>query len=273
MVQYSGGAVRAGETVGDPRRAPAGELGLVEQRTRPLVLANEELIPVAPVFSSLLGLPGLRRGSTTVIERAGGAGVTSLALGLLTQATISGMWCAAVGLPALGLVAASELGVALDHLVLVPDPQRRLWQVSAALLDGCDVVLVKASIRPSASEARRLGARARERRTALIVLLDSPTSGAAAQHWPEGPDVTISTTGGRFLGLGAGAGRIDAHLVEVRAVRRRGSPREIRASLWLPSIDGSLSDGSLSDGTPADGDAHIPIAHDLQAEDVTPVSR
>ena len=77
----------------------------------------------------------------------GVTGATSLALALAAGASQAGSWVAAVGLGSLGLVAAAELGVALDRLVLVADPgrERTGWaSVVAALVDGFDVVLVAA---------------------------------------------------------------------------------------------------------------------------------
>jgi len=47
------------------------------------------------------------------------------------------MCCAVLGLPDLGIVAADELGVALEHLVLVANPERRAAAaVFAALIEA-----------------------------------------------------------------------------------------------------------------------------------------
>ena len=51
-------------------------------------------------------------------------GSTSLALQLVAAASAAGSWVAAVGVPALGAVAAAEAGVVLERLALVPRPGR-----------------------------------------------------------------------------------------------------------------------------------------------------
>ncbi|WP_157494477.1 hypothetical protein [Kutzneria sp. 744] len=63
---------------------------------------------------------------------------------MLAKAAAKGSWAAVVGLPNLGLLAASEVGVALHRLALVPDPRAELATVAAALLDGIDLVVVAA---------------------------------------------------------------------------------------------------------------------------------
>ena len=113
----------------------------------------------------------------------GVAGTTSLALALAAGASQAGSWVAAVGLGSLGLVAAAELGVALDRLVLVDDPgrDRAGWaSVVAALVDGFDVVLVAAGSAGSRpADARRLVARVRERGAVLVAVGgDLPASAA-----------------------------------------------------------------------------------------------
>ena len=228
-----------------PRRPGAGQRdrpavpGVVAQRVRPLVLARDELLPVAPEFAELLGTPGLRRGSTLAVVADGAPGTTSVAFGLVAAASSAGAWCAAAGLEDLGLVAADEFGVALDRLVLVPRPGKRFPTVVAALLDGCDVVLVAAT-GLALADRRRLSVRARERRAVLIVLAGSQAAAVASRPWPDGVDVRFSVTGGVFVGLGAGSGRVRAHRVDVAVTRRAASPRETRASLWFPSPSGEI---------------------------------
>src|SRR5262245_5859995 len=96
---------------------------------------GERTLPVLPELRALLPAGGLRRGSTVAVAAghpvplgavpAGGLtsfGATTVLLALLAAASAAGSWCAVVGLPALGLAAAAELGVALDRLALVPEP-------------------------------------------------------------------------------------------------------------------------------------------------------
>lgn len=186
-------------------------------------LAADRLVAVSPALPALRALfpaGGLRRGSTVAVS-----GSTSLALALLAGPSQEGAWCAAVGVPWLGAAAAGEMGVALDRLALVPDPGRDWPAVVAALVDALDVVLVAppAQSRPRAGDARRLGARVRERGGVLVAL------GA----W-EGADVRLAVTHRQWLGLGDGHGRLRACRMEVVAEGRGAAARPRRAELWLP---------------------------------------
>src|SRR5205807_5430750 len=98
------------------------------------------------------------------------AGSTSLALALAAGPSSAGSWCAAVGAPSLGLMAAAELGVDLARFPLVAAPPPAEWPtVVAALLDAIDVVLAWPPPYLRAGHARRLMARARERGAVLMV--------------------------------------------------------------------------------------------------------
>ena len=193
---------------------------------------------------------------------------TSLALALISAASAAGSWCAAVGLPSLGLVAAAELGIVLDRFPLVAAPasgreretrpsgreretrpsgreRETGWAwVVAALLDACDVVLacpgsLPAGVRPS--DARRLAVRARERGSVLVV------TGA----WPEGADVRLQLSASRWEGLGRGHGRLTGRRVEVVAGGRGAAARERRVALWLPHPDGGVAPWDPSPLDPA----------------------
>jgi len=76
-------------------------------------LAAEQLLPVAEAFTELLPDRGLRRGTITAVS-----GSHALALALVAEASRSGSWASAVGLDDLGIVAAHELGLALERLAL-----------------------------------------------------------------------------------------------------------------------------------------------------------
>src|SRR4051794_7397459 len=104
------------------------ELTGLREQVRPVALAQQQRLPVLPAFEGLLPGAGLRRGSTVSVSAAPGVGgATSLALSLLAEASRTGSWTVAVGLPSLGLVAADEAGVALERLVLVAAPERDGW--------------------------------------------------------------------------------------------------------------------------------------------------
>ncbi|HVB07062.1 MAG TPA: hypothetical protein VNF07_12525 [Acidimicrobiales bacterium] len=201
-------------------------------------LAGERFVPLLPPLAALLALPGLQRGSTVLIENSPFPGSTALALALLAAASSEGLWCAVLGLPELGLAAAAELGVCLERLVLVPDAGGREAMFLGTLLEGCDVVCATLQRPLPSLEARRLTARARERRGVLL-LLPRRRKRRSAPSWPEGCDLTLTVTGGSFVGLGAGEGRLAARRLEVAARRRRGGAARSGA-LWLPAADGRI---------------------------------
>jgi hypothetical protein len=160
----------------------------------------------------------------TTVAGAPGAGVTSLALGLVAAATAAGEWAAAVDLPGtLGGIAAQECGVELARFVVVRDlPGARWSTVVAALLDG--VSLVMADVPPGlrAGDAHRLVARARERRSALVMVVPP------GRRWPAAAALRLHAGGGRWPGLAAGGGVLEPRPLQLRA-ESRGEHRWERA--------------------------------------------
>ncbi|MET0414740.1 MAG: hypothetical protein ABW022_01800 [Actinoplanes sp.] len=186
------------------------------------------VLPVAPELSGLLPSRGLRRGSTVAVatgRAAPASGGTSLLLALLAEASRSGSWCAVVGVPSFGAVAAAESGIALDRLALVPNPGPDWPTVVAALIDGVDLVVMAVPGPISGSVTSRLVARARQRGSVLVPF----------GEW-SGADVTLRVTDGRWEGIGVGHGRLRRREVTVLA-RGRGAaarPKEVR--LWMPGV-------------------------------------
>jgi len=188
----------------------------------PLRDGRREPLPVVPAIAPLLPSGALRPG--TVISVTGS---TSLALTLLAGASQAGAWCAAVGLPGLGLVAAGEHGIALDRLVLVDAPGDAWATVVATLVEALDVVLVRPAQRRSESDVRRLSARVRERESVVV----------AIGEW-SGSDVRLAQTRCRWEGLGPGHGHLRARRVEVQVTGRGAAARPRTAVLWLPGPGG-----------------------------------
>jgi hypothetical protein len=242
-------------------------------------LARERFVPLAPSIAALLATPGLRRGSTVVLEGGATSGSTSLALALLAEATASGRWCALFGALAprpdadgpsarggetrggearatVGLAAAAELGVRLERLVVVPAVPGREAMFLATLLEACDIVLAALSRPLSALDARRLAARARERHSVLVVFAAPALTPVPVRRlWPETGDLTLPVTGGRVVGLGEGEGRISARLLEITASGRREMSGGRHLGLWLPARDGTLrTDGAPESVGPAAAD-------------------
>ena len=197
-------------------------------------MAGERLLPVLEPLAPLFPTRGLKRGSVVSVT-----GSTSLAVALLAAASAQGSWCAAVGMPALGLAAAAELGVALERFPLVPSPGREAgaggWAwVVAALIDACDVVLARPPAGAGAlkaADARRLTARARERGAVLVVSGDG---------WPDAAEVQLTVASAVWEGIGQGHGRLRGRRVEVVAGGRGAAARGRRLSLWLPHPDGGI---------------------------------
>ena len=229
-----------GDRADDRPHAPgqaAGGVTELAERVRPTDLARDRRLPVLAAFDALLPASGLRRGTTVAVDaRPGVAGATSLALAVAAGASQAGSWVAAVGLSSLGLVAASELGVAFERLVLVGDPgrERAGWaSVVAALVDGFDVVLVAAESRLRPADARRLVARVRER-GAVLVAVGGELPG-------ERSALRLTVTSTRWEGLGAGWGHLQGRRVTVEAGGRGEASRGRRAELWLPGPEGTVA--------------------------------
>ncbi|HEX6256628.1 MAG TPA: hypothetical protein VFZ70_12555 [Euzebyales bacterium] len=192
---------------------------------------RDHLLPTAPALQPLFPDAALRRGSIVGVS---GTGATSLLLALLAAPNAAGAWCAAVGLDSLGLLAAEGAGVDLQRFVLVPDPGPDWPTIVAALLDAFEVVALRPPSRPAAAAQRRLAARVRERRRALLVLPDHASTG-----WSF--DVSMTGTAAVWEGLGWGAGHLRGRQVRVRAEGRRLAGRPRHAGVWLPDQDGEVS--------------------------------
>jgi hypothetical protein len=201
----------------------------LQERARPTALAGDHLLPVAPALRHILPAPGLRRGTTITIN--GVQGATSLALALIGAATTTGSWAALVGLPDVGLLAAAELGVELDRVAVVADVAHQQWvTVVGALLDAVDVIVTRPPRHLRLGDARRLTARARERRAVLMAL----------GTWAEGADLRFEVTGSEWHGAGAGDGHLTSRRVDVALTGRGAATRPRHATLWLPAPGGGV---------------------------------
>jgi hypothetical protein len=186
------------------------------------------VLPVVPELSGLLPGRGLRRGSTVAVaagRSAPAGGSTSLLLALLAEASRSGSWCAVVGIPSLGALAAQENGIDLDRLALVPDPGPDWPTVIAALIDGVDVVVTAIPGQVAPTIADRLVARARQRGSVLMPF----------GQWP-GADVTLQVTASRWEGLSLGRGRLRRREVTILARGRGAAARPKEITLWMPGL-------------------------------------
>ena len=200
-------------------------------------------LPVLPALRELLPR-GLARGTVVAVAEFG-----LLCLALAAAASADGAWCGIAGLPEAGVLAAAGLGLDAGRILLVPDPGPAWPQVTASLLDGCELVLLRPPTpagRPAGRSAgapaagpagpvpaqarRRLEATLRRGRGVLIVAGDWP----GAQH-------RLRVVTQRWTGLGAGHGRLRACCAEVTADGRGEAAMARTRWLWLPGEDGGVA--------------------------------
>jgi hypothetical protein len=220
----TGGAETGAMAARATRLADIRAAGLVRHASEQVGSGVERSLPVAAPLRPLLPGGFLRRGGTvSLLGERPGAGATSLLFSLLAEASAAGAWCAAVGLPRLGLVAAAEAGMAVERFALVPSPGPEWASAVAALLDGVDIVVAATPGPIPAQVANRLVARARQRGTVLVSM----------GPWP-GAEVTLEVVGTAWQGLRQGRGRLRSREVEVVARGRGAAARTRRIHLWLP---------------------------------------
>jgi len=180
-------------------------------------------LPVLPALRELLP-GGLQRGTVVTVGSWG-----LLCLAVAAGASAAGAWCAAVGLPQLGVAAAADAGLDPGRMLLIPDPGAHWPQVVASLLDGCELVLVRPPGRPSAQVRTRLAATLRRCGGVLVV----------AGGW-EGAQARLLVARQEWAGIGTGHGRLRARRVQVAADGRGAAARSRAQWLWLPGPDGSV---------------------------------
>jgi hypothetical protein len=203
------------------------------------VVSGADVLPVLPALRELLPR-GLQRGS--VVATGDWA---LLCLALAAGASSAGSWCAIAGLPDIGVVAAADAGLDPDRLLLVAEPGAAWPQVVAALLDGCDLVLLRPPSRPSAQVRRRVEAVTRRHGGVLVVVGD----------WA-GSQCRLTIADREWTGIGTGHGRLRARRVHVMVDGRGAAARSRAQWLWLPGPDGTAavvagSIGALVIGEPA----------------------
>jgi hypothetical protein len=207
-------------------------------RARPVSSSRDQLLPLLPPLGPLLPGGGLQRGTVISVRTGEGTpgGGGTLAFALLAAASAAGSWCGAVGTAHPGILAIAEMGVDLDHLAFVPCPGPAWAEVTAILIDDMDLVLVCPPGRVGSGVARRLVARARQKRAVLVIQ-------AGPGVWPEGPDVRLTVEAGTWQGVDRGHGHLRGRHVEVVTSGRRSAVRSGRTGLWLPASSGAVMAG------------------------------
>ena len=195
---------------------------------RPVSLAASRRLALGEPWSALVPGGGLRRGSTVVVQAPAGSGGLSLALSLLTEASTQGHWAGVVGVDDPGVVAMLELGVDLRRVLFVPRPHDAWVESAADLLDGVDLLVVRAPSRASHAAARRLTDRVRERAVVLIVLCESHRA------WPLPADLSFTITQAHW----AMSSRLDARYLTVLVGGRGEAQRVGEHVVVLPNRRG-----------------------------------
>ena len=211
----------------------AGQVAALAPRHDEDAVPGSGRLPVLPALSELLP-GGLQRGTVVAVEGWG-----LLCLAVAAGASAAGAWCAAVGLPQLGVAAAAGAGLDPGRLLLIPHPGPRWPQVVASLLDGCELVLLQPPGHPSAQARTRLAATLRRCGGVLV----------AAGSW-EGAQARLVVARQEWAGIGAGHGRLRDRRVQVTADGRGAAARSRTRWLWLPGPDGSV--GAADPAGPAD---------------------
>ena len=217
-------------------------LQVVADRSRPVTLARDQTLPLIEPLATMFPEGRLRRGITVAVR---GPGSTTLGFALAASASSAGSWVAMVGVADANLATAAELGVALER-VAVMHPLPAQWSATvAAVIGAFDIVILAPSHRVSASDARRLMARARERGSVLITLSRTGQSGPSragdmARSWPERVDAELSISTLRWQGLGQGHGNLRARVARVDMTGRRELARPRQGEFVLPDASGRL---------------------------------
>lgn len=197
-------------------------------------LASGRVLPAVEPLATLLPEGGLVRGRAVSCQ---GSAAMSLAVSLAVGPTAAGSWLAVVGVPTFGLEAAEELGIPLERVVRVdpgssPRAIGEQWaELTAAVLDGFEVVVAEVPQRLTAGLARKVQARLKARE-AVLITLGNPGSLSV--------DVELHASDPRWEGVDAGAGYLRRRKVEVTSSGRR-VPQPRHASLWLPGPGGTIA--------------------------------
>lgn len=174
----------------------------------------------------------LPRGAASVVS-----GSMSLLLALLATSQGTSDWIAVVGAPDLGMLAAAGAGVALERVALVPRAGDDPASVVSALLDGMAYVVVGPEAWLTASERRRLLARARERGSGLV----------SVRPWEQAA-VRLDVTAHRWSGVDRGGGYLRRCELDVTRTARGVTDRW---ALTLPSPAGLLVGAVEGQASPA----------------------
>jgi hypothetical protein len=208
---------------------------------------DRQVLAVPAPLAEILPRGGLPRGG--VVSLSGESGSLSLLFTLLAAPVNA--WSALVGMPDAGLLAAHELGVDLDRLVLIPDPGPEVLQILSVLADGVDLIAVvpPRSANFGAAPARLRVLTARLRQSGAVMLVQG--------QWP-GADLVLESRIESWSGIGEGYGRLrDRELVV--EVKGRGAAGRRRSTVML--LKSNRTSVEVSTAPELRGQAVEPVAY------------
>jgi hypothetical protein len=224
----------AAESIGG-RGTATGSVDTAERSGASGFASATEPLPVLAALRPLVPGGGLRPGWVVGLD---GPGSTSLGLALMAGVTAGEGWCAAVGLPDFGVVAAAEMGVDPERLLLVDRPGPRWPDVVAALAEVAELILVRPPERAGSVTRRRLAALGRRDRCALAV----------CGEW-EGAQLRLRVAASEWIGIGAGHGHLRGRRARVVAGGRGAAGPHRSAWMWLPGADGTVTPAQAPAGS------------------------
>lgn len=189
------------------------EIGRMQRRR-----SDDAVLPMHPALQDLLPERGLHTGAVYSVSPS-----PSLIFALMSAVSQRGGWCAAVGMPTLGLEAAASFGIELSRLILVPSPGERWLAVVSALAEVVPLIAVSPGSAVRDADAARLAARLRDRGCTLLT----------TSSWPQSEGL-ISLHDPHWEGLGEGWGLLSDRTVTLTA-QTRTTPRPKSLRVQLPA--------------------------------------
>ena len=194
------------------------EIGRMQRRR-----SEESILPVSPALTALLPGGGLATGAVYQVAPA-----PSLLFSLMSAVSARGSWCAAVGMPSLGVEAAAAAGIDLSRFILVPSPDARWMSVLSALTEVVPLIAIHPPAPPHTAQAARLAARLRDRGSTVL----------STSSWPQS-EGRIEVSDPHWDGIGQGWGLLTERTVTITA-HTRTTPRPLSVQVQMPDGQGTV---------------------------------
>ncbi|MEN8233313.1 MAG: hypothetical protein ABFR89_00135 [Actinomycetota bacterium] len=169
-------------------------------------------------------MPAIGPGQVAVLSGDPGLGMTRLGLILLSEHTRAGPVAYLDVRGWLSPLAAWEVGIEPDRLVIARCSEVTQWgRATATLLDGASAVLAEVPARVKEASIRRLAALARNRGTPLLLRPLGHTALSGVAH------LTLAARDTSWSGTDEGHGRIERRTIQITASGKamRGMTRTI----------------------------------------------